>query len=88
MFAPAVAGRAAGLGFGCRAGGNIPQWGMTTNAIRWPAGEFTLQAAMDLNAGVPQAEVRKKLADDRAAKKIVQTQKGDGKIQGKFSVAH
>ena len=57
-----------------------------TNVIRWPAGEFTLQAAADLNAGVPQAEVRKKLAADLAAKKLIQTQKGDGKIQGKFSV--
>ncbi len=55
-----------------------------TNAIQWPAGEFTLQAAMDLNAGIPQAEVRKKLADGIAAKAIVQTQKGDGKIKGKF----
>jgi hypothetical protein len=58
-----------------------------TNTIRWPAGEFTLQAAVELNAGIPQAEVRKKLADSLAAKKVIQTQKGDGKIQGKFSVS-
>jgi len=57
-----------------------------TNAIRWPAGEFTLQAAVDLNAGVPQAEVRKKLADGITAKKIVQIRKGDGKIKGQFQM--
>jgi len=54
--------------------------------IRWPGGDFTIQAAVDLNAGVPQAEVRKKLAEGIAAKTIVQTQKGDGKIKGKFQV--
>jgi len=52
--------------------------------IQWPGGEFTLQAAVDLNAGVPQAEIRKKLAEGIAAKSIVQTQKGDRKIKGKF----
>ena len=57
-----------------------------TNTIRWPDGEFTLPAALALNAGVPQAEVRKKLSAALAAKTIVQTQKGDGKIPGKFSV--
>ena len=55
-----------------------------TNTIRRPDGEFTLPAALALNAGVPQAEVRKKLAAGLAAKAIVQTQKGDGKIPGKF----
>lgn len=45
-----------------------------------------MQAAVDLNAGVPQAAVRKKLADAIAAKKIVQTKKGDGKIKGTFQV--
>ena len=59
-----------------------------TNAIRWPAGEFTLQAAIDLNAGIPQAEIRKKLADSLAANKVIQTQKGDGKIKGKFSTVN
>jgi hypothetical protein len=58
-----------------------------TNTIQWPAGEFTIQAAVDLNAAVPQAEVCKKLADGLAAKSIVQTQKGDGKIKGKFQAA-
>jgi hypothetical protein len=57
-----------------------------TTTIQWPGGEFTLQAALDLNAGVPQAEVRKKLAAGIAAKTIVQTKKGDGKIKGKFQV--
>jgi hypothetical protein len=57
-----------------------------TKTIQWPGEEFTLQAAVDLNAGVPQAEVRKKLAEAIAAKTIVQTQKGDGKIKGKFQV--
>ena len=54
--------------------------------IQWPGGEFTLQTAVDLNTGVPQGEIRKKLADGIAAKTIVQTQKGDGKIKGKFQV--
>jgi hypothetical protein len=57
------------------------------NTIQWPDGEFTIQAAVDLNVDVPQAEVRKKLADGIAAKSIVQTQKGDGKIKGKFQLA-
>ena len=57
-----------------------------TKTIRWPDGEFTLQAAVNLNADVPQTEVRKKLAEKIAAKTIVQTQKGDGKIKGKFQV--
>ena len=57
-----------------------------TKTIRWPGGDFTIQAAVDLNAGVPQAEVRKKLAEGIAAKTIVQTQKGDGKTKGKFQV--
>ena len=59
---------------------------MMTKTIQWPAGEFTIQAAVDLNAGVPPAAVRKKLADEIAAKTIVQTQKGDGKIKGQFQV--
>jgi hypothetical protein len=55
-----------------------------TNSIRWPDGEFTLPAAVEFNAGIPQAAVRKKLAADIAAKTIVQTQKGNGKVPGKF----
>jgi hypothetical protein len=76
--------RAGGLGFDCRTGGNNSQCSLMANTIRWPDGEFTIQAAVDLNAAVPQAEIRKKLADGLTAKSIVQTQKGDGKIKGKF----
>ena len=68
----------------CLPGGNNSQCSLMANTIRWPDGEFTIQAAVDLNAAVTQAEVRKKLADGLAVKAIVQTQKGDGKIKGKF----
>ena len=57
-----------------------------TNAIRWPEGEFTLPAAVALNAAVPQPEIRKQLSAALAAKTIVQTRKGDGKIPGTFQV--
>ena len=57
-----------------------------TETIQWPPGEFTVQEAMNLNPALPQAVVRKKLSDAMAAKAIVQTQKGDGKIKGKFQV--
>jgi hypothetical protein len=57
-----------------------------TNALRWPDGEFTLPAAVALNAAVPQAEIRKQLSAGLAAKTIVQTRKGDGNIQGAFQV--
>ena len=57
-----------------------------TEPTQWPRGEFTVQEAVDLNPALPQAAVRKKLSDALAAKTIVQTQKGDGKIKGKFSV--
>jgi hypothetical protein len=55
--------------------------------IQWPRGEFTIQDAVSFNPALPQASVRKKLSDAIAAKKIVQTQKGNGKIKGKFLVA-
>ena len=55
--------------------------------INWPRGEFTIEEAMSLNPAFPQATVRKKLSDALAAKAITQTQKGNGKIKGKFSVA-
>ena len=58
-----------------------------SNTIRWPDGEWTLPDALALNPGVPPAEVRQRLATARAAKTIVQTQKGDGKVPGKFAVA-
>ena len=57
-----------------------------TETIQWPHGEFTVQEAVNLNPALPQAAVRKKLSDAMAAKTIVQTQKGDGKIKGKFQV--
>ena len=72
------------MGLCCRRGGNLPQCSIMATTILWPDGEFTIQAALDLNAAAPQAEVRKKLADGLAAKSIVQTQKGDGKIKGRF----
>lgn len=55
-------------------------------AIQWPDGGFTIQQAVDLNPTVPQAMVRKQLADALAAKAIIQTKKGDGKIKGQFQV--
>ncbi len=57
-----------------------------SDTIQWPRGEFTVQEAVNLNPTLPQAAVRKKLSDAMAAKKIIQTQKGDGKIKGKFSL--
>jgi hypothetical protein len=54
--------------------------------IQWPSGEFTIQAAVALNPALPPAAVRKKLSAAMAAKTIVQTRKGDGKIQGAFQV--
>ena len=55
-----------------------------SETIQWPRGEFTLQAAVEINSSFPPSAVRKKLAADIAAKIIAQTQKGDGKIKGKF----
>ena len=55
--------------------------------INWPPGEFTIQAAVACNPKLPPAEVRKKLSAAMAAKKIVQTRKGNGKVQGAFQVA-
>lgn len=54
--------------------------------IQWPGGEFTIQAAVDLNPAIPQASIRKHLAEALAAKTIVQTKKGDGKIKGQFQL--
>ena len=55
-------------------------------AIQWPAGEFTLPAAVALNPALTEAAVRKQLSLALAAKQVVQTRKGDGKIQGAFQV--
>ena len=57
-----------------------------TETINWPSGEFTLQTLVALNPAFPQALVRKKLSAAITAKSIVQTRKGDGKIQGAFQV--
>ena len=54
--------------------------------IQWPGGEFTIQEAVSLNPALPQATVRERLSSAMAAKAIVQTQKGNGKIKGKFQV--
>lgn len=58
---------------------------MTKN-IQWPEGEFTLEAAVQLNPNSPEALIRQKLGEATKAKKIIQTQKGDKKIKGKFKV--
>ena len=57
-----------------------------SDTIQWPDGDFTIQQAVDLNPAIAQAVVRKKLADAMAAKAIIQTKKGDGKIKGQFQV--
>jgi hypothetical protein len=54
--------------------------------IQWPRGEFTVQEAVNLNPAWPQTAVRKQLSAAIAAKTIVQTRKGDGKIQGAFQL--
>ncbi len=54
--------------------------------IQWPAGDFTLPQAFALNSSKPQAAVRTQLAAELATKRMVQTKKGDGKIQGTFQV--
>jgi hypothetical protein len=57
--------------------------GMSEN-IHWPAGEFTLEEAVRANAALPEAAIRKELADAIASKTLVQTKKGNHKIKGKF----
>jgi hypothetical protein len=52
--------------------------------IHWPAGEFTLEEAVRANSALPEATVRKKLADAIKSKAVVQTKKGNHKIKGKF----
>lgn len=55
--------------------------------IQWPGGDFTIQQAVELNPSIPEATIRKELSRATAAKKIVQTKKGDGKIKGTFKTA-
>jgi hypothetical protein len=56
------------------------------DTIQWPGGEFTIQEAIDANRSVSEAVVRQKLSAGLAAKAILQTQKGNQKIKGKFQV--
>jgi hypothetical protein len=58
-----------------------------SETINWPKSEFTIEEVVSLNPAFPQAAVRKKLSEAMAAKAIVQTQKGNGKIKGKFQLA-
>lgn len=69
----------------CRAGMFQSEADMS-EPIQWPAGEFTIQDAVQANPKLPEAVVREKLAQAIAAKAIVQTQKGDRKVKGKFQV--
>ena len=54
--------------------------------VNWPRGEFTIEEAIGLNPAFPQTDLRKRLSEGITAKAIVQTQKGDRKIKGKFKV--
>jgi len=54
--------------------------------IQWPDGEFTIQEAIQANRGLTEVLLRKKLSAAMAAKAIVQTQKGNHKIKGRFQV--
>ena len=55
-------------------------------SMNWPTADFTIQDLINLNPSFAEAAVRKSLADGVTAKKIVQTQKGDKKVKGKFKV--
>lgn len=52
--------------------------------IHWPAGEFTIEEAVRANPALPETTVRQKLSDAIKAKAVVQTQKGNHKVKGKF----
>ena len=56
------------------------------DTLNWPDGEFTLQTAVEKNSHLTEAIVRKKISEAMAAKRIVQTKKGDGKTKGLFRV--
>lgn len=73
------------IGIVCRVG--MSHSDLMSETIQWPDGEFTIQEAVDLNPTLPQSTVRKKLSDAIAAKAVVQTQKGNEKVKGKFKVA-
>ena len=57
-----------------------------SETINWPSGEFTMDEAVNLNPAFPKAVISKNFSSAMAAKTIVQTQKGNGKIKGKFQV--
>ena len=57
-----------------------------SNSMNWPVADFTIQELINLNPSFTETAVRKSLADGITAKKIVQTQKGDKKVKGKFKV--
>ncbi len=57
-----------------------------SNSMNWPVADFTIQELINLNPQFAEAAVRKSLSDGITAKKIVQTQKGDKKVKGKFKV--
>lgn len=57
-----------------------------SETIRWPNGEFTIQEAIEANPGVSEAVVRRELSAAMAAKAIIQTQKGNQSIRGKFQL--
>lgn len=56
------------------------------DTLNWPDGEFTLHAAVEKNSHLTEAIVRKKISEAMAAKRIVQTKKGDAKTKGLFRV--
>lgn len=56
--------------------------------IQWPGGEFTIQELIEANRGLSEAVVRQKLAAATKAKAVVQTQKGNHKIKGRFQVVN
>ena len=57
-----------------------------SETINWPPGEFTIEEVISLNPAIPKAVISKKLSSAMAAKAIVQTQKGNEKVKGKFQV--
>ena len=55
-----------------------------SETINWPNNEFTLAEIVSLNPAFPEAVIRKKLSAALAAKAVIQTQKGNDKVKGKF----
>jgi hypothetical protein len=59
-----------------------------SETIHWPPGDFTIEEAVSLNPAFTRAVISKKLSSAMAAKTIIQTQKGNEKIKGKFQVVN